>query len=304
MQAIVVIATKGRAAHVHELLSWLQRQTVVPAQTFVVGSEPKDVEGLDTHPSTLAGEATILVAGAAGSSLQRNLGVKHARDRGFLVGASTFCVFMDDDYRPADTWIEQARNCFLSHPDVVGITGHVLADGVHGLPISSAEAAEFISGKRPPNQHWASGDVARDMDCLYGCNMAFRGDAMQTCEFDECLPLYGWQEDQDYSAQITRHGRLIYLPDCKGVHMGSTSGRTSGLRLGYSQIVNPIYLVRKGTMSKQKAQRFIARHLVANVVKSFLIHHRIDYRGRLRGNLRALKDLSMGVCDPRKITTF
>lgn len=304
MQPFVIIATKGRASEVHELLSWLERQSVPAAHTFVIGSEPKDVAGLDSHPSTLAGKASIHLASRAGLTLQRNCGIAHARERGLLGAAPSFCVFFDDDFRPADNWIEQAQRCFIEQPNVMGITGHVLADGVHGLPISSEEASQFISGKRPPNPHWASGDTIREMDCLYGCNMAFRGSAMQACEFDEVLPLYGWQEDQDYSSQIAKHGRLIYLPDCKGVHMGSSSGRTSGLRLGYSQIVNPIYLIRKGTMSKAKAYRFIARHLVANGVKSFIINHRIDYRGRLRGNLRALKDLGKGICDPRQITHF
>lgn len=304
MQPFVIIATKGRAAEVHELLSWLQRQTVAPVHTIVVGSEPKDIAGLDAHPLTLAGGTSILQAPRAGLTLQRNCGIAHARERGLLGDTPSFCVFFDDDFRPADNWIEQAQRCFVAQPDVMGITGHVLADGVHGLPISSDEARQFISGQRPPNQHWASGDTIREMDCLYGCNMAFRGSAMKACEFDEVLPLYGWQEDQDYSSQIAQHGRLIYLPDCKGVHLGSSSGRTSGLRLGYSQIINPIYLIRKGTMSKKKAYKFIARHLVANSVKSFIINHRIDYRGRLRGNLRALKDLGLGVCDPRQITKF
>lgn len=304
MHPIVVVATKGRAAEVYELLNWLQRQTVKPVHTFVVGAEAKDVDKLDTHPSAVAGLTSVMVANSAGSSLQRNLGVQRAREMGLLGQSPAFCVFFDDDFRPADSWLEMAQRCFINHSDVVGLTGNVLADGVHGLPISSDEAKLFITGQKPPNPHWASGDTIREMDCLYGCNMAFRGDAMQGCEFDENLPLYGWQEDQDYSSQIVRKGRLIYLPDCKGVHMGWSTGRTSGLRLGYSQIVNPIYLTRKGTMAKKKAYKFIARHLVANMVKSFIINHRIDYRGRLRGNLRALKDLGKGVCDPRQIIHF
>lgn len=304
MDPYVIIATKGRPKDVHELLTALQQQTVPPVHTFVVGADAKDVAGLDQHPAALAGLVTLQTTSRPGLTLQRNAGILTARSQGAIGAKPSFVVFFDDDFRPAKNWIEEARRQFASDPEVMGITGHVLADGVHGHPLTNETAQPYLTGSRPPEQHWASGDTIRDMDCLYGCNMAFRGDAMEHCQFDETLPLYGWQEDQDYSSQIARHGRLIYLPNCKGVHLGSASGRTSGLKLGYSQIVNPVYLIRKGTMPRKKAYRFIVRHLIANSVKGLIRHPRIDYAGRWKGNMRALADLGRGRCDPQRILEF
>lgn len=306
LNAYVIVATKGRAAVVFELLTWLQKQTLKPAHVVVVGSEGKDVAGLDQHPSVLEGKATIKVATHAGSSHQRNVGVDVAKSFGLLGPTPSFAAFMDDDFRPDNTWLEAAEKKFRAQPDVVGITGHVLADGAQGTPLETSDAVIYLSGQKAPEPHWASGTTDRRMDSLFGCNMAFRDTAIRQCEFDEALPLYGWQEDQDYSSQASRVGANIYTPDCRGVHLGSKSGRTSGLRFGYSQIANPLYLIKKGTMSKRKAYKFIARHLVANVAKSIgsFRYPNVDYPGRLRGNVRALLDLASGRCDPRRILEF
>lgn len=304
MDPHVIIATKGRPKDVYELLTSLQLQTVSPAHVIVAGADPSDVAGLDAHPAVLAGQDILHVTHRAGLTLQRNAAVRLAQEKGFLTERPGFVVFFDDDFRPAQDWIEQAQRQFAATPDVMGITGHVLADGVHGYSVTHDSAQAYLTGSKLPEQHWASGDLIRDMDCLYGCNMAFRYDAMKHCQFDEILPLYGWQEDQDYSSQIARFGRLIYYPNCKGVHLGTASGRTSGLKLGYSQIINPVYLIRKGTMSRKKAYRFIARHLIANTVKGLIRHPRVDYGGRWRGNVKAIFDLGRGRCDPRRILDF
>ena len=300
----IIIATKGRAAVVFELLTWLQNQTLSAAHIVVVGAEAKDVTDLDKHPLTLSGAATIKLAQRAGLPHQRNVGIAVAKTFGLGGDVPSFAVFLDDDFRPENHWLEAAQRHFLAHPDIVGITGHVLADGAQGTPLSQAEAIAYISGQKPPEKHWASGPVERPMASLFGCNMAFRDSVIRQCEFDETLPLYGWQEDQDYTGQASRIGRNVYIPDCKGVHLGSASGRISGLRFGYSQIANPMYLIKKGTMPKGKAYKFIARHLVANTVKSILPSPLVDYPGRLKGNMRALRDLAFGRCDPRRILEF
>ena len=66
--------------------------------------------------------------------------------------------------------------------------------------------------------------------------------------FDENLPLYGWAEDVDFCRQLATYGRIVENARTTGVHLGSNSGRTSGVCFGYSQIANPLYLWRKGTL--------------------------------------------------------
>jgi GT2 family glycosyltransferase len=302
VQAHVIIATKGRAAQVCELLRWLNLQTVQPASVIVVGVTPDDVEGIAAMPYA-AGNVTVLLTHEAGSCLQRNAGIEHLIDACLIDGDRQrfFVTFFDDDYRPAFDWLQRCRDTFIAHDDVVAVTGHVLADGVHGQSLFDEDALAYIGGKREPEKHWASGDTERVMASMYGCNMAFRDVAIRQCRFDENLPLYGWQEDQDYTAQASRFGRTLYTPACRGVHLGSSSGRVSGLRFGYSQIANPLYLSRKGTMGLRKSARFVLRHLLANGAKGVRVHPRVDYRGRLRGNLMAIVDCLRGRCDPRRV---
>jgi GT2 family glycosyltransferase len=121
------------------------------------------------------------------------------------------------------------------------------------------------------------------------------------CRFDDRLPLYGWLEDVDFSRQIARRGRIVKLTAAQGVHLGIKQGRQSGIRLGYSQIANPIYLSRKGTCSRARALRLMSRNIAANCIRSLKPEPYIDRLGRATGNLRAFRDLLTGRLAPERI---
>lgn len=293
----MVVATKGRAVECRDLLSWLAEQTLAPTRVVFVGSEAADVEGIAEHDFARTGRVSTHLAARAGSSLQRNVGVRAlgTPDKPFVV------VFMDDDFRPATDWLEQCARFFEENPRAVGLTGCVLADGVRGSALHDDDARAFLFGARTPQKHWASGSEPRLIECVYGCNMAFRDVAIESCRFDETLPLYAWQEDQDFTAQAARVGEIFYVPSCRGVHLGSKRGRSSGVRLGYSQIANPIYLMQKGTMSRRKGMKFLVRALASNSLHSLWPHPLVDYPGRLVGNARAVIDLTRGRCHPTRV---
>jgi len=119
--------------------------------------------------------------------------------------------------------------------------------------------------------------------------------------FDENLPLYGWQEDIDFSRQLAPFGRIVDANVLRGVHLGTKGGRTSGVRFGYSQIANPVYLIRKGTMSLGFAAALMCRNVLANAGMSFRPEPWIDRRGRLWGNWLALRDLVTRRLSPQRI---
>jgi GT2 family glycosyltransferase len=133
--------------------------------------------------------------------------------------------------------------------------------------------------------------------------MAFRMKSIRQLglSFDEALPLYGWQEDIDFSRQLATLGRIVDVSTLRGVHLGAKGGRTSGVRFGYSQIANPVYLIRKGTMSLSFAAPLVWRNLLANLYGSFRPEPWIDRRGRLKGNCLALCDLVTGRISPQRI---
>lgn len=137
----------------------------------------------------------------------------------------------------------------------------------------------------------------------YGCNMAFRMEPVRRhgILFDENLPLYGWQEDLDFSRRLADHGTVVMSNGLRGVHLGAKFGRTSGVRLGYSQIANPIYLIRKGTITRKHAIGLMRRNLTANLMRSFRPEPWVDRRGRLKGNMLAVVDLLMRRISPLRI---
>jgi GT2 family glycosyltransferase len=302
MKAFVVIATKGRAKETYVLLDYLAQQTQSPAYLIIVGSEQSDVEGLAAHPSLAEGLGEVLLS-RAGLTIQRNVGLDALRSRVADLNSNEWSVtFYDDDFRPAPNWLENASAAFAADPRIAGLTGNVLADGVNTeFGINEADAALYISGQKAPQNHWSSSTQTKVLTGLYGCNMAYRGTVALDLRFDESLPSYGWQEDYDYSSRARQFGDMVRYPGCRGVHMGVSSGRTSGVRFGYSQISNPIFLVRKGSMSWSKAFKLISKNFIANVAKTIFRVPIKDFPGRLKGNYLACVHLLSGKLHPQNI---
>lgn len=301
MNPFVVVATKGRSKQTYILLDFLARQSSRPVHIAVVGSEAKDIEGLDAHPSVASGLTSLRLA-SAGATIQRNAGLDALQPHVAQFPASDwFVAFFDDDFRPADDWLANAASAFARHSDVVGINGLVLADGVTSeFGISEEDAVRYISGEKASDKLRTTPPEARPLTGLYGCNMAYRGIAAEALRFDEQLPMYAWQEDIDFSSRSRQFGRLVLLSACRGVHLGVSSGRTSGVRFGYSQIANPIFLMKKGTMSKSMGFKLMSKNILSNLIKTALKVRIKDFPGRLRGNLRAGLDLLSGKLHPMR----
>lgn len=279
----VVIATIGRPEVVCRMVTLLADQTR-PADGVVIASvSPDDVAGVDQ----IAGVQVLF--GEKGLCRQRN----HAIDA--LEGVADIIVFFDDDFVPAPDYLAQVEALFEAHPDVVGITGELRADGVRHGGFSFEQALAILAEPDP------APPPMRARHELYGCNMAVRMSAAKGMRFDENLPLYGWQEDIDFTNRLGRKGRQISTGAVTGVHLGVSGGRTSGRRLGYSQVANVLYLRRKGTMRKAFGNRLLFQNVASNAWRSFRPEPLIDRRGRLLGNLMALTDWMRGRVDPRRI---
>ena len=119
--------------------------------------------------------------------------------------------------------------------------------------------------------------------------------------FDETLPLYGWYEDWDFSRQLAFFGSVVHISNACGVHLSTKVGRIPGVRLGYSQVANPIYLARKGTFRWSHVFRFIVGPCLKNLVRSLRPEAYVDRLGRFYGNLAAFRDLCAGRLSPEQI---
>ena len=84
--------------------------------------------------------------------------------------------------------------------------------------------------------------------------------------------------------------------------MACTGRRGSGVRLGYSQVANPLYLSRQRRgYPLARALNHIARNMAMNVARWWWPEPYIDRRGRLSGNIVAMRDLLNGRLSPERI---
>jgi GT2 family glycosyltransferase len=281
----VLIATINRSSLLSKTIGRLGNQTRQPDGIVVAATTREDVVGLEP-----ASKPIEILFASKGSCRQRNEALDAIGDRADIV------VFFDDDFVAAQDYLEQVEKLFERHPEVVGATGTVIADGVKRGGYSYAQAISMLAVDVPP-----AASVLEPARGLYGCNMAVRLAASKDLRFDEALPLYGWFEDIDYSSRLGRIGALGRSNRLRGVHLGDSNGRSGGLRLGYSQIANIVYLLRKDTVPRKLAWRIMLGNLTANLLRSLAPEPHIDRRGRLRGNVLALCHLLTGRLDPQFI---
>jgi hypothetical protein len=285
IRVAVILATKGRPQAITELLGLLERQSCAPAVVVISATEPSDI---GATPATKLNLEYLF--GPAGSSAQRNRGLERVRTR------ADVAIFFDDDFAPAGNWIEQCMQLFSSAANIAGANGTVIRDGAKTQPLSWQQARELLALPRPTDPCALS-----ERADLYGCNMAFRMSAIKDLQFDERLVLYGWLEDKAFSRRAAKNGRLVECSLLAGVHLGLQSGRVSGKRYGYSQVVNAWYLYKKDVLSLREASANILKALIVNAAKAFQPEDHIDRRGRLHGNLVGVTHLLSGVCRPEKV---
>ncbi len=286
MRLIVCVPTYGRPALVRQTVQRLERQTRKPDAVWVSAPDESHVE-----PIVSAAFPVKMAFGARGSSRQRNRALSE-----FLPECDVV-VFFDDDFLPADDYLENVEAAFERNSDWVVLTGDVLIDGINGRGLSYDEAVKVLDGAetvpldRGRAQDWRFG---------YGCNMALRAASIGNLRFDERLVLYGWLEDVDFTRRVGASGRIVHHSALRGVHMGNKSGRMNGMPLGYSQIVNPLYLMRKGSMTPRMAAIIMSRNVLANTARLVWPEPWIDRKGRLLGNLIAAGHVLRGRLEPER----
>jgi GT2 family glycosyltransferase len=288
MRIGIVVASFGRPQILAEFLSMVGRQSRRPDEIVLSVVSEQDLPKLDGFNLPIQ-----LLFGTPGSCVQRNRGIDYVQQRTDIV------LFLDDDFWMGTNYLEVLSDIF-SDPGIACVTGYVLADGATTAGFSPAEADQMLAryeAALPIPRKF----TAKEKPDAYGCNMAFRSASLNEVRFDERLPLYGWQEDVDFSAQTKAAGRIIWTDALWGVHLGTKAGKTSGRRFGYSQVINPFYVVSKGNMSLPRATRLVLNNMLANLRGCIIHEPHIDRRGRLYGNLRGLAHLAVGRIDPEYI---
>jgi glycosyltransferase involved in cell wall biosynthesis len=287
MRLVVVIASAGRRDALGQTLRHLAQQSRRPDEVVLALSEQADAPALDG-----IGLPVHVVLSGRGLCVQRNAALAAVLPRADVV------TFFDDDFLAAPSYLARLEAAFLANPDFSVVHGRVVADGITSAGFSFEQGVALLetalAAEEPPF-------TVRDNPGAYGCNMSYRSAHIGDARFDERLALYGWQEDTDFSARVGRAGRIVNLSSLVGVHLGIKRGRVSGVRLGYSQIVNPLYLFRKGSIGPRYAAWLISRNLLANIAKALWPEPWVDRRGRLYGNALAVAHVLRGRLEPERI---
>lgn len=284
----VVIASAGRPALVSEAVRTCSAQHGVVVDGVI--SVP-DEASLPQDRSFPPGWR--VVTGVRGLAAQRNAGLDALRPDVDVV------AFFDDDSVLRQDYLANAVGFLDAHPDILGMTGQVVLDGAVSGEITAGRAEEALrrSDRTATTGRWRS---SRE---LYGCNFAFRRSGAPDVRFDERLPLYSWLEDHDFARRLLRIGPLARVEDCVIVHRAAASGgRQAHMRLGYSQVMNPVHLLRTGSFPAWLAAQQIARPVAKNLALSSFGAARPWRRERLRGNVLAAADLVRGRITPERVT--
>lgn len=272
----------------------MRRQTISPIMAVLSLCDTNSV-----REETLNLPLVRVVQGGKGLTRQRNNGLRA------LPREIEYILFMDDDIELAPNYLESMERLFDQTPNVVLASGVSAKDGLReARALSREEAVTAVQQHRCENR-------IETAEGAYGCNMFVRRSLLDTMRFDERLPLDGWLEDYDFSARCRLKGDVLWNFGTCVAHLGAQRlRRERGFPVGYSQIANSFYLWEKGVIPSffKLLKTFWLPALRVSLQGT--LHGRppwnalFDYKGRMRGNVRALVDAGCFRLRPERILDF
>ncbi len=280
---VSIICSLNRPQMLHETVLSLVHQTT-PCEIIV--SVPDESHVLN---ETCRLPRVRLVTGSKGSCAQRNSALSSVR------GECAAIFFFDDDVEVDCDYIRHMLAMLEKDSGVALAAGLNLGRGAIPGSLDREKAKRFIREKR------ASQPIGREVETIraaIACRMCMRGSLLGIVRFDERLPLYGYQEDLDFSLQCRRYGRIVMNRRCLMVHIETNSGRMGSKRRGYSEVVNPFYIWSKKTGANLAR---VGAGSVRRTLRNVFHLHTADGRRQFAGNLAGWLRLATGRADPEYI---
>lgn len=204
LAATVIVPTRDRPGYLRVTLASLAAQDL--------GQNAYEVLVVDDGPSA---ETRAVAGDAAGPVryVEREgvPGLNSARNTGIAAARSDLIVFVDDDVEAPPAWLRALVEGRRRHPDALCFGGPIeLRLEGSRLPMCGREP--------PPLTTLDGGPVDREIDLVWGANMAFDRGALELAGmFDAGVP-YGFDEDM-WERRLRAHGgRIVYLADAGLVH--------------------------------------------------------------------------------------
>ena len=313
----IVIATRNRQAVLEISLPLMLMQTRPPLQFIIVDSS-------DDHPRVrkIAEEAAgrtdrpfhlEVIRSGAGSSYQRNLGLKRVK--------APVVLFPDDDA----LWFPDTAEAIMRiyECDTEGIVGGVggiespfpppgvfrgnaardrmeLRDRFQLLIGRFLDSVEFkifpdpffieasarFGDKAIPA--WLAEEEAAPGTVLPGFRMSFRTDVIGRTGFDEALGRYALFEDYDACLNILKSHMLVDARKARVFHYRSPEKRVNGMEWGLLQVLNRTYVICKHTSPGSEARKRLNAFLYYKLARYILQAQTAYGRERVKGVFRAL----------------
>ncbi len=227
----VIIPTKNRADDLALAIRSLLRQTLLPDEVVIVDQSSdelskKAVENefaaaapRQTPPVRLRYLIDTHISGAA-----------DARNRAMDIASGEVWVFLDDDVRLEENFLEEILAAYARHPEVAGVSGMI----TNYLPpplVPRLWSWVFVRGPFHDDRQpiYLKADRLRTADVIpvsrfTGAAMSFRASSLRNLRFDPKLTGGSLAEDVDLCMRL-RPARLVLAPRARVAHERSATGR-------------------------------------------------------------------------------
>ena len=287
----VGIPTIGRAIVLRETLIELTRQNRRPDKVIVCGTRPTDVEGAaEAYPGT------IVLLSEPGLPRQRNAVIEAAVDADIV-------VFFDDDFLPDPGYLAAVEQHMARDPQIVVATG-AAARRRHQRPGSLARTADERScratrhrpaaGRLTSSPRFPVTDATWPSASRRCVRMACGSTSACRCMAGRRMSISpaAWPRSAGWCGSMRRAGFISASSPDADPACGSATPRS------------PIRFISAASGDGYPLRRaigHIAKNMAMNIARAIWPEPYVDRRGRLYGNLLALRDLTVRRMVPERI---
>ena len=227
----VVICTRDRPELLATCLESLRRQSRSPEEIVIIDASATPSRGAtDRLALNMPGCHVALIGSPAGLPRQRNLGAR-ATTGGVV-------VYLDDDVVLEPGYLAAVARTFEDDCTgrIGGVGGAQVPDPTPREPFLRRAACRLflldtygrgIVKRSGRPDHAFSPRSRMEVECLSGCNMAYRREVLDALSFDERLDGYALGEDLQFSYRVSRRWKLVVTPEARLDHRHAGGGRPS-----------------------------------------------------------------------------
>jgi GT2 family glycosyltransferase len=227
----VIIPTKNRADDLALTIRSLLRQTLLPDEVVIVDQSPDELSKKAVENEFAAAALRPMPPVQLRYLIDPHIsGAADARNRAMDMAIGEVWVFLDDDVRLEENFLEELLAAYARHPEIAGVSGMITNYVPHPL-IPRLWSWVFVRGPFRDDRQpiYLKAERLRTADVIpvsrfTGAAMSFRARSLQNLRFDPRLTGGSLAEDVDLCMRL-RPARLVLAPRARVAHERSAAGR-------------------------------------------------------------------------------